>query len=112
MTIDQLKDYGANVDEGVARCMGDQGFYLKMVALALSDDKLPQLKAAIKDNNLEKAFDYAHAMKGVYGNLSLTPLYDAVSKITEKLRAKEQADYSPMLSAVSTELDKLHALSN
>ena len=31
ITIDSLREYGANVEEGLARCMGKEEFYLMLV---------------------------------------------------------------------------------
>ena len=38
LTIENLKALGANTDEGLARCLGKEDFYLRMVGLALADD--------------------------------------------------------------------------
>ena len=32
ITVDNLKKFGANTEEGIARCMGNEQFYLKLVA--------------------------------------------------------------------------------
>ena len=34
MTLDALKLYGANTAEGMGRCLNNESFYLKMVAMA------------------------------------------------------------------------------
>ena len=60
--------------------------------------------------DLKTAFESAHALKGVLGNLSLTPLYDKVSEITELLRARTETDYSPLLSEISALRDGLKKL--
>ena len=39
MTIDKLREYGADVEDGLARCMNNEAFYLKMVDLGLSDER-------------------------------------------------------------------------
>ena len=36
MTIDDLRNFGANVDEGLARCFGNESFYLRLVGMGLS----------------------------------------------------------------------------
>ena len=93
MNIEKLKELGANVDEGLERCMGMEDFYLEMIELGLSDDRFEALGKALEEGNLDDAFEHAHALKGVVGNLALTPLYETVSEITENLRAKVQTDY-------------------
>ena len=34
LTIEKLKAYGANVDEGLSRCMNNETFYLRLVNMA------------------------------------------------------------------------------
>ena len=93
MNIEKLRELGANVDKGLERCMGMEDFYLEMIELGLSDDRFEALGKALEEGNLDDAFEDAHALKGVVGNLALTPLYETVSEITENLRAKVQTDY-------------------
>ena len=93
MNIEKLRELGANVDEGLERCMGMEDFYLEMIELGLSDDRFEALGKALEEGNLDDAFEHAHALKGVVGNLALTPLYETVSEMTENLRAKVQTDY-------------------
>ena len=93
MNIEKLRELGANVDEGLERCMGMEDFYLEVIELGLSGDRFEALGKALEEGNLDDAFEHAHALKGVVGNLALTPLYETVSEMTENLRAKVQADY-------------------
>ena len=94
LTIEKLRAYGANVEEGMGRCMNNEMFYLRMVKLAVSDNSFEQLKEAIENKDLDKAFDRAHAMKGVLGNVSLTNVFEPVSQMTELLRSRTDTDYS------------------
>ncbi len=96
MTIDSLKDFGANVEEGLERCMGMEDFYLEMIGLGLSDERFDTLGPALDSGNLDDAFETVHALKGVIGNLALTPLYETICEMTEHLRAKEDIDYKPL----------------
>ena len=60
--------------------------------------------------NYKEAFEAAHSLKGVLGNLSLTPLYDKVCKMTELLRAEEKTDYAPLLAEINGLREELRAL--
>ena len=106
-TIDELKDYGANVDEGLARCMGNEALYLKLVGTIKSEANFDKLSSSITANDLDAAFDAAHALKGVTGNLALTPLYEPLVEITELLRARTEMDYSELLATILEQRDKL-----
>ena len=95
MTIEALKEYGADVADGLQRCMGMEDFYLEMIELGLSDERFETLGKVLEEKNYEEAFEMAHALKGVIGNLALTPLYDTLCDVTEHLRAKDEMDYKP-----------------
>jgi HPt (histidine-containing phosphotransfer) domain-containing protein len=41
----------------------------------------------LKEGDFEKALENAHTMKGITGNLSLTPLFNAYSEVVSLLRA-------------------------
>ena len=100
ITVEELKNNGVDVETGLSRCVGKEDLYLKLVNMGLKDAKFEELGTALKSNNLTQAFELCHALKGVIGNLALTPLYEALSQMTEKLRNKEAADYSAMYSDI------------
>lgn len=96
MTVDSLRQFGANVDEGLERCMGMEDFYLEMVELGLSDERFETLGPVLESKDFDEAFEMVHALKGVIGNLALAPLYNTICEITEHLRGKEDADYKAL----------------
>ena len=69
-----------------------------------------KLADAIRADNLDAAFEHAHALKGVLGNLSLTPIYNPVCEMTERLRAREQTDYLPLLTEILEKREQLKQL--
>jgi len=110
ITLDGLKALGADTDSGVARCVNDEQFYLRMVGMALQDANFEQLKESIEGGDLAKAFEQAHALKGVMGNVALTSLYEPIAAMTEELRAGNEIDYTDYLNQIFTELEKYRAL--
>ena len=110
ITLETLKEYGADTDEALARCMNNEGFYLMLVGKSLNDANYEKLKEMIKAKNFDEAFSAAHALKGVVTNLSLTPLAEPIIEITEGLRAGEDRDYSDALAKMDEQLAKLKAL--
>lgn len=107
MTIKTLEKFGADTKTGLNRCMGDSGFYLSLVEMALDDPSFSNLAAAVAQNNLDTAFELAHALKGVYGNIALTPVCEPMCELTELLRNKEKADYSMYINRISAKLNEL-----
>ena len=112
LSVDKLKEYGADTQKGLALCMNSEDFYLRMVSMIIQENSFEALEKAIADNDLEEGFKAAHALKGVSGNLSLTPLYDKVCEITELLRAKTEMDYSELLQGILDEKKILEDLIN
>ena len=110
LTLDALKELGADTEDGLKRCMGNEDFYLKLVEMALKDDSYERLRTSIENGNLDEAFERAHALKGVLGNVSLVSPAAPVIEITEDLRARKEMDYTPYLERIFTELGKLRAL--
>ena len=110
LTIEKLREYGANVEEGLGRCMNNEAFYLRLTGMVLKDDPVGKLSKALAEDNKTEAFEAAHALKGVTANLSLTPLYEPVSEITEYLRAKTEMDYTPLLAKITEEAERLRKL--
>ena len=107
MTIDELKAYGANTDEGMQRCLNNEAFYFRMIKMILEDANFRKLYTAVDEKNLDEAFEAAHALKGSTGNLALTPVYAPVAEVTELLRAKEDADYGMYVEKIKKAYDEL-----
>ena len=55
LTIEKLRAYGANVDEGMGRCMNNEAFYLRLVNMAADDGGFEKLRAAM-DTGLQAGF--------------------------------------------------------
>lgn len=110
ITIEGLKALGADTDSGLVRCLNNEAFYLKLVKMALEDGNYEKLKEAVSRKDLDEAFECAHALKGMLGNVSLDNLLEPVKTITEALRGKEDIDYGPLLQQMEEELEKLRAL--
>ena len=110
ITVDALKQWGANTEEGLQRCMNNEALYLKLMNMFLENNSFNELKEALSNGDLDKAFQAAHALKGVLGNLSLTPLFDIDFEITELLRNRTKMDYSELLQKYENKYSELLAL--
>ena len=110
LTLEQLQDFGVDTKEGLTRCMNMEAFYFKMIKMGLSDGHFESLGKSLEENNLEDAFESAHALKGVLGNLALAPIYNPLAEMTEMLRAGKSADYVTMYKPIKEMRDKLLAM--
>ena len=107
LTIEKLQEYGVNTKEGLARCMNNANFFMRMIGMGLKNDSFEKLGKALEENNLDEAFEQAHALKGVVGNLALTPIYNPLAEMTEMLRAKKDVDYVTMYAPIKELRDKM-----
>lgn len=111
LTLEGLKEYGADTADALERCMDNESFYLTLAGKAIEDEGYEKLKSAIRAKDYEEAFSAAHALKGIVTNLSLTPLARPIVEITEALRAGEtDRDYEDLLAVMDGELAKLRAM--
>ena len=111
-TVDDLREWGADVDEGIARCAGKEELYLKLASRIPGESGFDTLSAAIEKKDLDAAFESAHSLKGVLANLSLTPMLAPIDRITESLRSRTDRDYSAdliELAEAKKKLDELYA---
>ena len=110
LTLDALRAWGANVEEGMTRCLNMEAFYLNLVRKAMDDPHFASLAESAAAKDLGRAFEDAHALKGALSNLALTPLCEPILEITELLRAHADADYGPLLAKIAERRESLMAL--
>lgn len=110
LTIETLKEYGADTDSGLMRCVNNEAMYLRLVRSVTALENFGQLEDALASGDINAAFQAAHGLKGVVNNLSLTPLSEPVSEITELLRAGKEMDYSGYLDEIRKQKDLLEKL--
>ncbi|MBP5751074.1 MAG: Hpt domain-containing protein [Firmicutes bacterium] len=110
LTIEKLQEFGANTAEGLGRCMNNEAFYFRMIGILVQDANFGLLKKALEANDLDAAFEASHALKGVLGNLSLTPMAEKASEMCELLRSRTETDYGPMLEDLLAKKAELEAL--
>jgi hypothetical protein len=106
LTTDALKNFGVDIETGLARCMGNEALYLRLASSVVNEKGFEKLQSAIAEKDYDAAFEAAHALKGVLGNLSITPLYDKTCEINELLRARTDMDYSELLNELMTLRDE------
>ncbi len=110
LTIEKLQEYGVDTKEGLNRCMNNEGFYFKMLGMGLSNEYFETLGNALDAGKNDEAFEAAHALKGVLGNLAITSLYNPIAELTENLRANKEMNYSEMYRPVKKLRDEMLAL--
>ena len=84
--LDVLEDWGCDIEEGLERLGGDEEFYETLLSAFVQENGMGELAEAMEAGDYLRAFEAAHGLKGDTGNLSLTPLYEAVCSLVENLR--------------------------
>ena len=82
----KLSRAGVDVEQGLSRLENDKEFYESLLKKFCTDTRYEQLKDALEQEKCQEAFRYAHPLKGIAGNLSMTRLYDATVPLVEELR--------------------------
>ena len=84
----QLEENGADVEATLKRFMGNDAIYQKFLGKFPADPNYANLGTNIETGAFVEAYKCAHALKGVVGNLGLTPIFEKVSALVEELRNK------------------------
>ena len=88
MTYSEALKY-VNIDEGLKRVLNKPALYARLLKMFLLNEQHEQLKNSINKKEIQVSAEQAHALKGITGNLSLTPLFNVTVKLMEQLRAGE-----------------------
>lgn len=96
-----LRAAGVNIEGALQRLMNNEGLYVRLLGKFKADTNYQGLKDAVEEENYEAAFEYAHALKGVSGNLGLDSLMDADVVMVEKLRSGNYEGLKEDMEALS-----------
>ena len=103
-----------DMEAGLGRVRGNAVIFKKMLGMFLGSKEFTAFEEALTANDYPKAADVAHAIKGLTGNLSLTPLFEESTKLMNQLRegSCDEAtlqNYRSILTATRTEVEKIIA---
>ena len=87
MTIEELYQKLGGDYAGVCGRLPGRRFLERFLPRYLTDDSAEDLFAALQSGDSEESFRLALALKGVAGNLGFGDLEEAVTRLTEVLRA-------------------------
>lgn len=81
-----LKNAECDVEGALARFLDDEDLYTQFYSELLNDEAFTSLGVALEEGRLFEAFEFAHTLKGIIGNMGLTPMFETVCDIVEPLR--------------------------
>ena len=84
-----LEEGGINVNEAMQRFMNNEQLWIKFLKKFKADSSYENLVKSIEEKEWNKAFEAAHTLKGITGNLALSKLHDLVSRQTDYLRGED-----------------------
>lgn len=85
ITPEEITKY-IDIDSGLARVANNKTLYKRMLGLFVNCEERSAFEQAFSENNLSRAGEIMHSIKGMSGNLSLTRVYELSSEITNLLR--------------------------
>ena len=109
MAIDfeKLGAAGVNVDEALARLMGNETLFLRLLQKFLADKNYAKLVNALETGDAEAALAASHTLKGVCGNLSMTALFDLLTRQVAALRAGQWQEAVDMLAQIAPAYERV-----
>ncbi|MEG1621723.1 MAG: Hpt domain-containing protein [Oscillospiraceae bacterium] len=108
--LKKLNDYGADVEGAMGRFLDDVDLYKTCFKTLVEDEAFVKLGEELKAENYEQAFEYAHTLKGVIGNMGITPLYRVICSIVETLRKNELDGLQGYYADAVEQLNQLKAM--
>lgn len=79
----ELSALGADVCGGLNICMNLEPLYEKLLTMFINDTDFFLLKKAIQENDNDKAYDYAHSLKGSWSNIGFNHLLELLPQKAE-----------------------------
>lgn len=90
---EELKGLGVDVSEGLDRVMGDASLYEMMLGMFLDSVRdNPVSLADFDGGDLDGLIKRIHTLKGVTGNLAITPLFEGYTEALGLLRGGRAAE--------------------
>ena len=107
-----LLEAGIDVDEALGRFLGNEALMMKFLLRFPEDQNFSRLRQSVAQGDAAGAFEAAHTLKGVVGNLSMTGLFRQVSALVEDLRQGDFPAAAARMPALQAQYDAVIAALN
>jgi HPt (histidine-containing phosphotransfer) domain-containing protein len=87
-SLEKLRMINVDVDAAITRFINNVDMYILFLKKFPSDPAFQELQVSLSKNDFDNAFEAAHTLKGLCGNLGLTDLYVLFSDIVANYREK------------------------
>ena len=82
-----LAQWGADVPDALGRFMGNRSLYLSFLLRFPEQVDLPAMERALAEGRGDSFYAQVHALKGMAGNLSLSPILRPTQRILAEYRS-------------------------
>lgn len=97
----QLIKAGVDVNSVLERFMGNEALLERFLKKFPQDENYQKLCSAMEARDLDAAITASHTLKGVCGNLSITPLFDLLNNQVAALRSNDCQNAEEMMPQIS-----------
>ena len=107
MNVVKIKDDGIDL-RVIDQCFGgNEEIYFKFLRRFFEDKDYIKFNELMLQENYSEAFNSAHALKGVAGNLGMIKVYEFLVVIVEKIRNLNYEDLDTLYIKLKKECDRL-----
>lgn len=110
--LELLKEIGVDTDGALWRFSNNRALYEKFLLKFPSEETFALLKNSVANKDAEGALIYSHTLKGMSGNLGLTPLYDKMCAFVDRIRAGDADGAFSDYDALEQEYTKILGIIN
>lgn len=105
--IDELVELGVNKEDAMQRFMNNSALYERMLKKLPKSVREFEVLPYLESGDYAQALSNAHTLKGVMGNLSVIPLYDAYTEIVALLRLNNNQRAVDVMKSIIEIQDKI-----
>lgn len=105
-TKNRLKEAGIDVEGALARFMGNDALMARFMGKFANDASYAALKAAFEAGDADAGLTASHTLKGVCGNLSMSVLFDLLTKQVAAFRAGDAQGAWAMMPEIDAAYEK------
>ena len=98
--LQKLTTYGMDVTGTLARFGGNEALMMRFLLGFPKDQTMDSLRDAMASGDREAQKVASHSLKGLSGNLGLTPVFEASSAMMNALRASEDTNVTSLYEAL------------
>ncbi len=109
-TIEALRSWGCDIDAAMGRLLGDEELFLELSHRVADGDECGRLTQAVEAGDAKESFEVAHMLKGMLGNMGMTPIYRPVCEIVDRLRGGQMTDVTAELTQIQQGYEQLRKL--